>query len=114
MSKRFHSTDAGHAIADALADDDRAEALGDRVLDRVAHAAGHRHAGDDHGVDAVRPQEAGEVRAVEGARELLHDHLLARLGRDALVDRDRVRAELQHLDRDLVVPDAHVACSGPR
>src|SRR5581483_8508034 len=33
--------DAGDAVADRLAHDDRPEALRDRVLDRVAHAAGH-------------------------------------------------------------------------
>ena len=48
------------------------------------------------------------MRAVEGARELLHDHLLARLRRNALVDGHGVGPELQHLDGDLVVPDAHV------
>ena len=44
--------DARHPVAHGFAHDDRPEALGDRVLDRVADAAGHRHARDDHRVDA--------------------------------------------------------------
>jgi hypothetical protein len=51
---------------------------------------------------------AGQVRPEERARVLLDDHVLARLRRDPLVDRDRVRSELEHLDRDLVVPEPHV------
>src|SRR5688500_9521841 len=71
--------DARDAVADALADDDRTEALGDRVLRRVPHAPGHRHAGDDHRVDPERGEEARQVRPVEGAGALLDDHVLVRL-----------------------------------
>src|SRR5262245_27864754 len=63
--------DAGHPVADGLADDDWTEAFRDRVLGRVPDTAGHRHAGDDHGVHAVSAEIPREVGAVEGARALL-------------------------------------------
>src|SRR5690606_9991647 len=54
--------DAGDPVADAFANDDRPEALGDRILDRVADAARHRHRGDP-----VRTEKSGQIGAVEGA-----------------------------------------------
>src|SRR3546814_6029254 len=55
--------------------DDRTDAFGDRVLDRMAHASGHGDAGDDHRVDARGAQETRKIGAVKGARPLLHDDL---------------------------------------
>jgi hypothetical protein len=46
---------------------------------------------------------------VEGAGALLDDDVLARLGCDALVDGDGLRAERERLERDLTVPNSHVA-----
>src|SRR5690348_4048733 len=71
---------AGDSVADALADDDRPEAVADRVLDRVPDAAGHGHAGDDYRVDAGGAEHVRDGRAEEGACVLLDDHVLAGLG----------------------------------
>ena len=108
MSKRFHSTAPATRSPTILADDDRPKTKTDRVLDRVAHTAGHGHPGDDHGVHSGGTQEAGEIRTVEGTRELLHDHLLApALARCARRWLQRpYRATTPPLG--LVVPDAHV------
>jgi hypothetical protein len=70
----------------------------------VPDATGHRHTGEDDRVDAGRAQHVREVRPVEGARELLHDHVLGGFRRDPIVDLDGLGAEPKNLDGDLVVP----------
>ena len=91
-----------------LAHDNRTEALGDRVLDRVTDAAGHGHAGHDYGSTPCARRKPAEIRAVERAGALLHDHLLARV-RARCARRSRLRPFRAGGPRgDLVMPEAHV------